>query len=295
MQELLDKYLNYLLIERGAAENTLEAYGRDLHRFLLIVQEKGITDLRHILPETVIDYLVQIKDEGLSANSTNRSLAALRGFYKYLLQEKIIEQTPLANIELAKVWMRLPDTISKEEMNLILAQPGMDTAQAMRNSAMLELLYATGIRVSELIGLTMNSINWQVGFLVVMGKGSKERIVPIGKTAYDCVKHYLEQARPQLMQEKSTDILFLTRRGGKFTRQGFWKIVVGYTKKSGLHKKVHPHTFRHSFASHLLEGGADLRTVQVMLGHADISTTQIYTHITRERLKEIHQKFHPRG
>ncbi len=295
MQELLDKYLNYLLIERGAAENTLEAYGRDLHRFLLIVQEKGITDLRHILPETVIDYLVQIKDEGLSANSTNRSLAALRGFYKYLLQEKIIEQTPLANIELAKVWMRLPDTISKEEMNLILAQPGMDTAQAVRNSAMLELLYATGIRVSELIGLRMNSINWQVGFLVVMGKGGKERIVPIGKTAYDCVKYYVEQARPQLMQGKSSDILFLTRRGGKFTRQGFWKIVVGYTKKSGLHKKVHPHTFRHSFASHLLEGGADLRTVQVMLGHADISTTQIYTHITRERLKEIHQKFHPRG
>lgn len=295
MQDLLEKYLNYLLIERGMAENTLESYGRDLRRFLHIVQEKGITDLREILPETVIEYLVRIRDEGLSANSTNRSLAALRGFYKYLLQEKILDQTPLANIELAKVWMRLPDTISKEEMSLILAQPGMETAQAVRNSAMLELLYATGIRVSELIGLTMNSINWQVGFLVVMGKGSKERIVPIGKTAYDCTRQYLEQARPQLMQGKSTDILFLNRFGGKFTRQGFWKIVVGYAKKSGLYKKVHPHTFRHSFASHLLEGGADLRTVQVMLGHADISTTQIYTHITRERLKEIHQKFHPRG
>jgi len=295
MQELLEKYLNYLLVERGVAENTLEAYGRDLRRFLIIVQERGITDLRHILPETVIEYLVRIKDEGLSANSTNRALAALRGFYKYLLQEKMIEQTPLANIELAKVWMRLPDTISKEEMTLILAQPGMDTAQAVRNSAMLELLYATGIRVSELIGLRMNSINWQVGFLVVMGKGGKERIVPIGKTAYDCVKYYVEQARPQLMQGKSSDILFLNRFGGKFTRQGFWKIVVDYARKSGLHKKVHPHTFRHSFASHLLEGGADLRTVQVMLGHADISTTQIYTHITRERLKEIHQKFHPRG
>ena len=292
---MLEKYLNYLLVERGVAENTLEAYGRDLRRFLIIVQERGITDLRHILPETVIEYLVRIKDEGLSANSTNRALAALRGFYKYLLQEKMIEQTPLANIELAKVWMRLPDTISKEEMTLILAQPGMDTAQAVRNSAMLELLYATGIRVSELIGLRMNSINWQVGFLVVMGKGGKERIVPIGKTAYDCVKYYVEQARPQLMQGKSSDILFLNRFGGKFTRQGFWKIVVDYARKSGLHKKVHPHTFRHSFASHLLEGGADLRTVQVMLGHADISTTQIYTHITRERLKEIHQKFHPRG
>lgn len=295
MKELLEKYLNYLLIERGVAQNTLEAYGRDLRRFVLIVQEKGFTDLRQVMPEVVIEYLVRIKDEGLSANSMNRSLAALRGFYKYLLQEKLIEQTPLANIDLAKVWMRLPDTISREEMNLILAQPGVQTAAALRDSAMLELLYATGIRVSELIGLTMNSINWQVGFLVVMGKGAKERIVPIGKTAYDCTKLYVEQARPQLMQGKSTDILFLNRFGGKFTRQGFWKMVVRYAKKSGLQKKVHPHTFRHSFASHLLEGGADLRTVQVMLGHADISTTQIYTHITRDRLKEIHQKYHPRG
>lgn len=295
MQELLEKYFNYLLIERGVAQNTLEAYRRDLRRFLLIVQEKGFTDFQQIMPEAIIEYLVRIKDEGLSPNSMNRSLAAIRGFYKYLLQEKMIEQTPLTNIELAKVWMRLPDTISKEEMNLILAQPGVETASSLRDSAMLELLYATGIRVTELIGLTMNSINWQVGFLVVMGKGSKERIVPIGKTAYDCTKLYVEQARPQLMRGKNTDILFLNRFGGIFTRQGFWKMIVGYAKKSGLQKKVHPHTFRHSFASHLLEGGADLRTVQVMLGHADISTTQIYTHITRERLKEIHQKYHPRG
>ncbi|MGV8056536.1 MAG: site-specific tyrosine recombinase XerD [Smithellaceae bacterium] len=295
MQELLEKYLNYLLIERGVAGNTLEAYSRDLRRFLLIIQEKDFTDLRQVTPEVVIEYLVRIRDEGLSANSTNRALAALRGFYKYLLQEKLVEQTPLVNIDLAKVWMRLPDTISKEEMNLILIQPGGQTVSALRDSAMLELLYATGIRVSEIIGLTMNSINWQVGFLVVMGKGSKERIVPIGKTAYDCTKLYMEQARPQLMQGKSTDVLFLNRFGGKFTRQGFWKMVVRYAKKSGLQKKVHPHTFRHSFASHLLEGGADLRTVQVMLGHADISTTQIYTHITRDRLREIHQKYHPRG
>jgi integrase/recombinase XerD len=225
----------------------------------------------------------------------NRSLAALRGFYKYLLQEKKVGQSPLANIELAKVWMRLPDTLSKEEMNLILAQTGNETPAAIRDTAMLELLYATGIRVSELIGLTMNNINWQVGFLVVMGKGSKERIVPIGKTAYDCTRIYIDKARPQIMQKKNTDVLFLNRFGNKLTRQGFWKIVVRYAKKAGLMKKVHPHTFRHSFASHLLEGGADLRTVQVMLGHADISTTQIYTHVTRERLKEIHHKYHPRG
>ena len=295
MQELLTRYLNHLLIERGMSENTLEAYGRDLRRYFQFLQQKGITQLQDVKPEVIIEYLVKIKGEGLSANSMNRALAALRGLYKYLIQEKIIGQSPLTNIELAKVWMRLPDTISKEEMNVILIQPGNQTAAAMRDTAMLEILYATGIRVSELINLTMNSINWQVGFLVVMGKGSKERIVPIGKTAYDCTRLYVDNARPQLMQKKITDVLFLNRFGTIFTRQGLWKIVIRYAQKAGLHKKVHPHTFRHSFASHLLEGGADLRTVQVMLGHADISTTQIYTHITRERLREIHQKYHPRG
>ena len=295
MQELLKKYLNHLLIERGVAQNTLEAYGRDLHRYFQFLRQKDITGLQEVKPEVIIEYLVLIKGEGLSANSMNRALAALRGLYKYLIREKIIGQSPLANIELAKVWMRLPDTISKEEMNVILLQPGNQTAAAMRDTAMLELLYATGIRVSELINLTMNSINWQVGFLVVMGKGSKERIVPIGKTAYDCTRLYVDNARPQLMQKKITDVLFLNRFGTIFTRQGLWKIVIRYAQKAGLHKKVHPHTFRHSFASHLLEGGADLRTVQVMLGHADISTTQIYTHITRDRLKEIHKKYHPRG
>jgi integrase/recombinase XerD len=296
MQELLTKYFNYLLIERGIAQNTLESYGRDLRRFVLFVHgEKRLANLNEVTPEVITEYLVRIRDEGLAANSMNRSLAALRGFYKYLLREKIIKENPLANIELAKVWMKLPDTVSKDEMTAILAQPGTQTVPAIRNTAMLELLYATGIRVSELINLTMNSLNWQVGFVIVMGKGSKERIVPVGKVAYDCVRRYVDEVRPKLMQKKSTDVLFLNRFGRKFTRQGFWKIVVGYAKQAGLQKKVYPHTFRHSFASHLLEGGADLRTVQVMLGHSDISTTQIYTHITRERLKEVHEKYHPRS
>ncbi|MEI6608460.1 MAG: site-specific tyrosine recombinase XerD [Deltaproteobacteria bacterium] len=291
----MTRYLNHLLVERGVASNTLEAYGRDLRRYFQFLLQKGIPQLPDVKPEVIIEYLVQIKGEGLSANSMNRALAAMRGLYKYLIQEKIITSSPLTNVDLAKVWMRLPDTISKEEMNVILIQPGNSTAATVRDSAMLELLYATGIRVSELINLTMNSVNWQVGFLVVMGKGSKERIVPVGKTAYDCTRLYVDNARPQLMQKKTTDVLFLNRFGTKFTRQGLWKIVIKYAKKAGLQKKVHPHTFRHSFATHLLEGGADLRTVQVMLGHADISTTQIYTHITRERLREIHQKYHPRG
>lgn len=295
MRDLLNRYYNHLLIEKGAAANTLEAYGRDLKRYISFLEEKRLTDVRSVMPQTVIDFLVQIKSEGLSANSMNRSLAALRGFYKFLLQEKVVEESPLANIELAKVWLRLPDTVSAEEMNVILSQPGDQTPQALRDSAMLELLYATGLRVSELIGLAMNSINWQVGFLIVMGKGSKERVVPIGKTAYDSVLRYVEEARPRLIRSKTTDCLFLNRFGGPLTRQGLWKIIVGYAQKAGLQKKVHPHTFRHSFASHLLAGGADLRAVQVMLGHSDISTTQIYTHVNRDRLKEIHQKYHPRG
>ena len=173
--------------------------------FYLFRREKKLTDVHEVTPEVIIEYLTRIRDEGLAANSMNRSLAALRGFYKYLLREKIITENPLANIELAKVWMKLPDTISKEEMKVILAQPGTSDASAIRNTAMLELLYATGIRVSELINLTMNSINWQVGFLIVMGKGSKERIVPVGRVAYDCVRRYVDEARPKLMQKKSTD------------------------------------------------------------------------------------------
>jgi len=238
MRELLTKYFDYLLIERGMAQNTLESYGRDLRRFVSFIREKrNISDIKNVTPETVVEYLTNIRNEGLTANSMNRALAALRGFYKFLLREKVINQNPLANIELAKVWMKLPDTISKGEMKTILAQPGDQSIAAIRNTAMLELLYATGIRVSELINLTMNSVNWQVGFLIVMGKGSKERIVPIGKIAYDCTRRYVDGARPHLMQKKSTDVLFLNRFGKKFTRQGFWKIVVGYAKQAGLGKK----------------------------------------------------------
>ncbi|MDD3258817.1 MAG: site-specific tyrosine recombinase XerD [Smithellaceae bacterium] len=295
MREWLNRYYQYLLIEKGAADNTLAAYGRDLNRYLAFLEQRGLSNPRSALPQTVVDFLVQIKSEGLSANSANRTLAALRGFYKYLLREKVLEESPLAQIELAKVWMRLPDTVSSDEMKKILSQPDDSTPQGLRDRAMLELLYASGLRVSELAGLTMNSINWQVGFLTVMGKGGKERVVPVGKTAYDCVRRYVDEARPKLIRSKTTDVLFLNRFGTSLTRQGLWKIIVHYAQKAGLKKNVHPHTFRHSFASHLLEGGADLRAVQVMLGHSDISTTQIYTHVTRERLKEIHRKYHPRG
>jgi integrase/recombinase XerD len=295
MNELIDEYLNFLTVEKGVSPLTLDAYSRDFNRYITFIRSCGIRNFMDITPGDVVSYLAQVKKEGLNEKSVNRGLAALRGLYKYLLREKKIDTNPVSNIELAKVWMRLPDTLSQEEMNLLLSQPGEKTPVALRDTAMMELMYATGIRVSEIISVTMNSINWQVGYLIVMGKGSKERIVPIGRSAYDYLNEYVSHARPKLLKGQRTNILFLNRSGGGLTRQGFWKVVKKYVIKAGLNKKVHPHTFRHSFATHLLEGGADLRSVQIMLGHADISTTQIYTHITRERLKYIHKKYHPRG
>jgi integrase/recombinase XerD len=295
MHHLIDEYLNYLAVEKGASRNTIDGYSRDLNRYAGYLGERGIREIDGIGAEDVISFLASLQGEGLAANSVNRTLAAIRGFYKHLLREKKVEHTPVAHIELAKVWMRLPNVLSREEMSLLLAQPGAATPSDCRDGAMLELVYATGIRVSELIGLTVNSINWQVGYLVAMGKGEKERIIPVGRTAYDRVKRYLEGARPLLLKGSPSDRLFLNRSGKGLTRQGFWKIVKRHAAKVDLGKKVHPHTFRHSFASHLLEGGADLRSVQIMLGHADISTTQIYTHVTRSHLQEIHRKYHPRG
>jgi integrase/recombinase XerD len=295
VNDLIDDYLNFLSVEKGASHLTIEAYSHDLNRFVNLVRGRGVQKVLDVTPDEIIYYLEQVKKDGLNARSVNRGLAAVRGFFKFLLREKKIDANPVVNIGLAKVWARLPDTLSKEEMNLLLAQPGMKNPAAIRDTAMMELMYATGIRVSEITTLTMNSINWQVGYLVVMGKGGKERIVPIGRSAYNCLLEYVNQERAKLMKGQRTNILFLNRSGAGLSRQGFWKIVRRYVLRAGLNKKVHPHTFRHSFASHLLEGGADLRSVQIMLGHADIATTQIYTHITRERLKSIHKRYHPRG
>ncbi len=295
MYQYIDEYLNFLAIEKGLSLNTLEAYSRDLNRYSEFMENRSIKNIREITSDDVISYLGNLRKNGLTANSVNRTLAAVRGFYKYLLRENVMDENPVANIELAKIWMRLPDTLSKDEMNLLLEQPDAKMPLGIRDRAMLELMYATGIRVSELISLTVNSINWQVGYLLVVGKGSRERIVPVGKSAIDYMTQYVNEGKLKLLKGKRTNFFFVNRSGNGLTRQGFWKIIKKYATKSGLHKKVHPHTFRHSFATHLLEGGADLRSVQVMLGHSDISTTQIYTHITRERLKEIHKKYHPRG
>ncbi|MDD5168231.1 MAG: site-specific tyrosine recombinase XerD [Syntrophales bacterium] len=295
MTQEIDEYLNYMAVEKGASPHTLEAYSRDLNRFRIFINNRESDHPEGVKPSDVIEFMTVLREEGLSQKSINRNLAALKGFYRYLLREKKVQSSPVAEITLARGWIHLPDTLTLTEMNLLLAQPGLKNAAAVRDSAIMELMYATGLRVSEVVQLKMNSINWQVGYLVTMGKGGKERVVPVGKSAYDLLRRYIEEARPILVKARSGQTLFLNRFGTIFTRQGLWKVIKKYACMIGLGDKVHPHSFRHSFATHLLEGGADLRAVQVMLGHADISTTQIYTHVTQERLRTVHRKYHPRG
>ena len=257
--------------------------------------DRGIEQSDRVSTTDIMAFLWEIKQDGLKATSLNRKLAALRSFYKHLIQQKRLKENPVAQIDSVKIWMQIPDTLSQEEMEELLKQPDVRLPAGLRDRTMLELMYATGIRVSELIALAINDINWQVGYLVTMGKGRKERIVPIGQSALKYLAEYMDGVRPGLAKSAAVQTVFLNRSGKGLTRQGFWKIIKKYAERAGLEKKVHPHTFRHSFATHLLEGGADLRAVQAMLGHADIATTQVYTHVTRKRLKEIHKKYHPRG
>jgi integrase/recombinase XerD len=296
MDDLIDAYLNHLAVEKGYSRNTLEAYSRDLRVYTEFMRNGcGRRDITEISSDDVLSYLTSLKRKGLRENSVNRAMAAVRGFHKFHLRERRIEHNPVALIESSKVWARLPDTLNVQEMEHLLVQPGQRTPAGLRDTAMLELLYATGIRVTELLSLSVNSINWQVGYLIVMGKGGKERIVPIGEAANKSLSRYVEQVRPLYLGGRMSDVLFLNRFGSAMTRQGFWKIVKKYAALADLSKKVHPHTFRHSFATHLLEGGADLRSVQIMLGHVDVSTTQIYTHISRRHLKDVHRRYHPRS
>ena len=295
MNDYLATYLDYLTVERGASPHTLDAYRRDLRRFIGFMTERGREDIGTVTPEDVLAFIAYLRGLDLSANSVNRSLAAIRGFYRFLSKERKTLASPVDRLATGKTWMLLPNVLSIHDIDRLLAQPGMNSPAAMRDSAILEMLYATGLRVTELIELTVHGIDWQAGFVVVMGKGRKERVTPMSRTAYDLLRRYVEEARGALLKGRMSNSLFVNKSGGKFTRQGLWKLVKKYARAAGMEEKVHPHTFRHTYATHLLEGGADLRAVQVMLGHADIATTQIYTHITRDRLKSVHKRFHPRG
>jgi integrase/recombinase XerD len=289
---LFDRYLNYLAVEKGLSPNTLESYSRDLRRYFHF--QKG-RDHRQVVQADVRAFVSHLSAEGLASPSIARSLAAVRGFHKYLLTDGLSIIDPTVNIETPRGWQRLPRTLSGGEVETLLGQPDLATPLGLRDKAMLELLYATGLRVSELVGLRSDNLNLERGYVVVLGKGSKERAVPMGDLAAASVRQYLERARPLLLKGGSTPALFLSIRRSQITRQMFWERIKHYVRKAGIMRNVSPHTLRHSFATHLLDNGADLRSVQAMLGHADISTTQIYTHVSRERLKQIHEKHHPRG
>lgn len=292
MDSFVDLFLHFLLVEKGAAANTIAAYSRDLARYLHFLGERAPGEIR---PSDVASYLAQLKSEGIAPRSRARALSALRMLHRFLVTEGYCELNPTSIIEAPKGVMRLPAVLSCKEVEALLASPLDTGAGELRDKAMLELLYATGLRVSELVGLKLGEVNLGAGYLMTIGKGDKERLVPIGDSACEAVGRYLKEARGELLKSGASPRLFLSRLGEGMTRQAFWNIVKKRVLQAGVRTGISPHTLRHSFATHLLENGADLRSVQIMLGHADLSSTQIYTHVTRERLKRLHGEFHPRG
>jgi integrase/recombinase XerD len=289
---LADQFINHLRVERGLADNTIRSYTHDLTRFFRFLEHRNLSPLR-VERDHIMEY-INLLNTLLSARSIARSLSTLKMFYRFLISEGRIKDSPARLLESVKLPSRLPQILTHQEVDLLLAEPDQSTILGMRDRAMLELLYATGLRVSELTGLNLTNINLDAGYVRTVGKGAKERMIPMGEKAREALQTYISEGRPGLLKGKNLSCIFVSRRGQPISRQGFWKIIKKYGMMAGIKKKITPHRLRHSFATHLLEGGADLRSVQVMLGHADISTTQIYTQVSRGRLKQVHEKYHPR-
>ncbi|MCX5681237.1 MAG: site-specific tyrosine recombinase XerD [Candidatus Omnitrophica bacterium] len=294
MKEFLQEFLNHLFVERGLAKNTIMAYQKDLLQYIGSLSQDGLSDPDHIKRENITDFMQKQKKNGLSSSSICRSLAAIRMFHRFMARERIAKEDPTHLLETPKTWKRVPDVLTPNEIEAMINAAQGRKAQEIRDHAVLELLYASGMRVSELVDLKVENVNTEIGYVRCIGKGQKERIVPIGRKACDAVKKYLEKARGKLIKNTAVSFLFVSRLGKRISRQSIWKIIKFYAKKAKIQKKIKTHTLRHSFATHLLEHGADLRSVQEMLGHSDISTTQIYTHVDRERLRSVHKQFHPR-
>jgi integrase/recombinase XerD len=297
MNERLKDFIHFLVVEKGLSRNTIVSYERDLKSYLSFMQNiEKLTELDAIQRSQIIHFLAHLKDSGKSAKTIARHVASLRAFHQFLLREKVVGQDPTVHIESPQLERNLPKVLSLQEVEILLESPKLIDHYGYRDKAMLELLYATGIRVSELIGLNMDDIHLTMGFIRCIGKGNKERIIPLGRTASTALEQYLAKGRPKFVSKGHKDeAFFLNHHGKRLTRQGFWKILKRLAKEANIEKELTPHTLRHSFATHLLENGADLRAVQEMLGHADISTTQIYTHVTKTRLKDVYSKFHPRA
>jgi len=294
MRELIEPFLDYLSVERGLARNTIIAYREDLRAYLDFMSKRGFTALSKIAKNDITDFMLSEKTKGINAASISRRLAAIRMFHRFLARERILKNDPTHLIESPKLWKKVPEVLSLNEIEALIARAPARSRQGARDRAILETLYATGMRVSEAVNLKTDNVNLSVGFLRCLGKGGKERVIPIGKKAIHSIERYLEFSRPVFAKGKLTENLFLNRGGSKISRQSLWKIIKKYAKEAKIKKSIKPHILRHSFATHLLERGADLRSVQEMLGHSNISTTQIYTHIDKNRLKTVHKMFHPR-
>lgn len=296
MKEEITDYLHYVTIERGLAENTRSNYQRDLERYLTFLTKQKITTWQAVERVTVLDFLQELKNEQKSSATIARMITSLRQFHQFLRQERFTDHNPMQHIEMPKKAQRLPDTLSLNEVERLIETPNTNEILGIRDRAILEVLYATGLRVSELISLELKDLHLSMGLLQTIGKGDKERIVPLGDLAIQWLECYLDEARPLLVAKQPGEThLFVNQRGKGLTRQGIWKNLKALVQAAGIHKNVTPHTLRHSFATHLLENGADLRTVQELLGHADISTTQIYTHITKKRMTDVYKQYFPRA
>jgi integrase/recombinase XerD len=292
MKVLIHEFSEYLRIEKRHSPHTVEGYCRDLRRLSKAFSE---TEASSLSTAQIRSFLLLLRDEGLSPSSIARSLSSIKSFYRYLCEDKQLNVNPAEILETPRRWRKLPDVLSLGDVDKLLNCPDQETSLGLRDQAMLEVLYATGMRVSELISVKGHNLDLVSGCLRTMGKGSKERIVPIGMVARKSLEDYLLNSRPVLAKGQKVEVLFLTRRGKAMTRQGFWKLLKGYVRQSNIKANVSPHTLRHAFATHLLDRGADLRSVQQMLGHADITTTQIYTHILEKRILEVHDQYHPRS
>lgn len=296
MRDFINEYLAHLKIEKNLSENSISSYKNDLLKFIMHLEEISVSDLNSVSTKIITEYFEIQRKAELSGRTTSRYLSALKGFFTYLENHSYIQKNPTEILSTKSKPRKLPAVLTVNEVDKILSKPDVTDTLGLRDKGILEILYSSGLRVSETINLKISDLYFNNDVIRVLGKGSKQRIVPVGRSAIKWITEYLIKARPMLGKKmKSENIVFLNTRGTKISRMGMWKIVDRYVKEAGIIKNVHPHTFRHSFATHLLEGGADLRAVQEMLGHADISTTQIYTHIDRDFIKQVHRDFHPRG
>jgi len=295
MRALLEQFLDYISLERGLSPNTRAAYADDIARFLDWLAEQGVRSINDVTRRQILDHLMAEKARGLAANSLSRHLVSLKVFFRYLTQEGLLSVNVAETMESPKVWKMLPGVMTLKEIDRLFAAPDIRTPLGVRNRAVLELFYASGLRVSELAGLDLSSLYLEERFLRCTGKGRKERVVPVGGGAIEWVKRYIKEVRPQLVSGPQEQALFLSRRSARLSRKMIWVMIKNCARDAGITKSIYPHTLRHSFASHLLANGADLRIIQEMLGHADIATTQIYTHVDPDRLKGVHRQFHPRA